>query len=373
MAVQDLQTIIDDYRAGRISRSQAELSLKVLGFKPDQMPSVLGSVEPQTAQQTATGPTDDWMKGALARQANIKAYAAQYPEKNIPASEWETLKTWGMPMGNYQASTSAAGNAGGATLAALKEEIRKLLAAGNRDGAIKTAQNWFRLNSTTGTDPMAEALAFVNSMGPTSVTRAATSSAGQADIYRTDAEGNPLGQRTAEEARREEFGGSEEGRRGLFQDVLRKMVGNYDYDSPALRRGYESRIPGLEATYALDPALRGEAGAGKAPSWQDFLRSGRSAMTPNAIQAAISRIGGLGGPIGQQSLHDQALVNQFRSGGKSDEAAFSTMVDPYLGNVDPMMRDAYARALSQQFQRMRLEQPDKSFAQQLKEMGGRLF
>ena len=258
-------------------------------------------------------------------------------------------------------------NAGGLTVDALREEIRKLLAVGNRDGAIKTAQSWFRLYSTTGEDPMAQAMAFVNSVGQTASTRAAISSGGQADTYR------PLGQRTAEEARRQEFEGSEEGRHGLFQDVLRKMVGNYDYDSPALRRGYESRIPGLQATYELDPALRGEAGEGEAPSWQDFLRSGRSAMSPNEIQAGISRIGGLGGPLEQQSLHDRALVNQFRSGGKSDEAAFSAMVAPYLQNVSPMMREAYGRALSQQFQRMRLEQPDKSFAQQLKEMGGRLF
>ena len=332
-------------------------------------------------------------EGHAARQADL---AAQRPPSTQPTTGQTPAPRVGLtppgapapapPAPPAAPPTDRQPKVGGQTVDALKEQMRKLMAAGNQAGALTLATEWFRLNGAAGADAGTQAQALMGAVGLAGPQVGAVGIGGQPAVP-IGGPGAPAGGMaggmaggvggpppTSEEARREQFGGTAGGRRALFQDVMRGMRPGYDYQSAGLRSGYESRLPGLEATYYLDPAMQNQAGSRQDMSFQDFLRSGRAAMTPDEIQAQISRLGGFGRGGSEPSNYDKELIDRYAAGGgASDQEAFDAMMDPYLQNRDPAMRQHAENAARLRFQKMRLGQPNVSFAQQLNEMGGRFF
>ena len=150
----------------------------------------------------------------------------------------------------------------GGTQDELKKQVQIALANKDPDLARKLAEAWFLANKFG--DPKKAAADFLSKISPVS----------------------------DEAARAERFGGTAGGRAGIFGEFLRQQNPNYDLFTPGVQATMERDLPALEESFMLEPANFGGAGEGKGPStsFEQMLKSGRPAMSPNEIQSRLVNV-----------------------------------------------------------------------------------
>ena len=226
----------------------------------------------------------------------------------------------------------------------LKKQVQIALANKDPDLARKLAEAWFLANKFG--DPKKSAADFLSKISPVS----------------------------DEAARAERFGGTAGGRAGIFGEFLRQQNPNYDLFTPGVQATMERDLPALEESFMLEPANFGGAGEGKGPStsFEQMLKSGRSAMSPDEIQKRLVDLSNFNPANSGPESFEGGLLSRYGTDEGGDQAAFTAAVMPFLQNIDPAMRQNLLQSARRRFGRMQM-QPTTRFIDKLREMGGKFF